>query len=307
MIIYFDIMLIINTLITSLIIWTVAKINQVKIKLYRLIIALLISNFYTFITFYNLKLNLNIFSLLFNFFIASILIIIVFYPVNLESFFKLLFTFYLLTFLTIGTGTSIKNLTIKNKNNILAFVVILIIFIVLIKNAWKFKKNLFNYNDEIITIIIELEKEKMELNLLVDSGNKLYDPLTNKAVIVINVKSLDNKLIKNKKLKKFIKKGGEYSKENKFFEFYNLFSELDWKKRLSIIPYNVIGHNKSYLYALKVDNLKLKNSYEYKLNSKGKDSLVAFSFNSNLKSDSYHGLIGTNILESSKREDDFYD
>ena len=299
MIIYLDIILFINSLMTTLLILVSGKFFDLKIRWKKIIIAVFIADLYTLYIFQISNSEIIFLSILLNFIVAGIIVLISFYPINLNDFVKVIISFYFFTFLIIGAGISINNLRIYNGRNIFALIFSILLLIFFLKYGWKYHKKRFKPDELYLPLCFEIEEEVIEITVFVDTGNEIYDPLTKNSVIVINILNLEESFFKNKKFKKIIEESLKLAKrEGEIYRIVEIFTEIGWENRLKIIPYNVVGHEQNFMIGIKVDKVFLKENQTYRLSQNGKNSIIALSILNN----SYQGLIGTNIIKKIDKE-----
>ena len=138
----------------------------------------------------------------------------------------------------------------------------------------------------ICNLEIILNKRSIRLKALLDSGNLLTDSLTGAPVIIVykeKIRALfDNK---NLKLIDSIMEGGDL--ENESISEYNI----------RAIPYVSVGQCNGIMVVCKVDKVKVE--YQGELNEIN-NVLIGFYNEALSKNDKYSALIGLQILERSK-------
>ncbi len=183
MIIYIDLLIIINFLFDLFILLTVNITLKRYTKIYRLILASLFGEL-TLISLF-LPLNSFIFSLL-KLIMGIIMVIISFGYKNI------LYTFYNTIYLymisiILGGFTYYLNIEFNNLNYLIILLISPFILYVFIKSI-KVLKEIKNYYYQVS--IIFNNNYKLDLTGFLDTGNKLRDPTTNKPIILINKKKL---------------------------------------------------------------------------------------------------------------------
>ncbi|MFC5773875.1 sigma-E processing peptidase SpoIIGA [Ectobacillus antri] len=101
--------------------------------------------------------------------------------------------------------------------------------------------------DQIIQVEIEIGNERVVCSGLIDSGNQLYDPLTKTPVMIVEVQKMGDLF------PDWLK---EQAKHATLFTETRHYDE-SWLNRIRIIPYRAIGQNHQFLLAVKPDCVRL--------------------------------------------------
>lgn len=213
--IYLDLIFLINFAFDFLLLIVVDLILKRKSKIYRLLLGTSVGSLSIFFLF----LSFNTFTLfLFKVFISIIMILIAFSFKNIKYFINNLLFLYTASIL-LGGFLYYLNTTFSYKqegmvffydkmsiNYIFLLIIAPIILYLYIKQNKSMKTKYNNYYDLNITF-----KDNKYINLrgILDTGNYLKDPITNKKVIIVNNNLIDNK----------------------------------YKKRLFYVPYRSLNHN----------------------------------------------------------------
>lgn len=202
MVVYIEYIFLDNIAINIFILYTTLLVQRMKPNWLAIFgsgsIGAIFSCLYPFLSFYNyiVKVLLGI-----------IMIVILKKYKTIKSFFSTLITFYFITFSLAGIVLMISSFNIINLENYYGIVQLFpfciisscTILIILIKLCIKdFYKNR-NLQKLLYDVLIETNGKKIKLKGYYDSGNQLYDPKTNKPMVIIS-DSIYNKL-----------KGGEES------------------------------------------------------------------------------------------------
>lgn len=191
MIIYLDIIFIVNFLFDLMILYTTSEILKLHTKITRLIIGSLVGS----LTLICLFVKFNSLTLFLYKIIISIVIILVTFGKN--YYLKKLYYFYFTSIILGGLIYLIKLEIDKNnttlsflKNNIiLSILIYLVIAIVMLKsylkqvNFFKIKRNMLHK----VTIVIN--NKKYQYNGYIDTGNSLYDHIKKRPVLILYDKS----------------------------------------------------------------------------------------------------------------------
>ena len=249
MTIYLDILFLNNTLMSLAILWAVGKFLKLNIKWLKLIFAALFTNLYTIFIIYlrvnNFGTSLPI-QILLNI-IAAITMIYISYDINdIRYFLKTLGILYLITFFAIGSSLSF--FYIYGINPFKAGCLISgIIFLWLIgQYGWRLLQNKNTPKEFLVDLTVIINNESISVKGLVDTGNKLYDPLSQLSVIIIELEYFKDFFCNSLKEKLVQNKGGIINQ-------VSLLSEYDWENRIRVLPYNVIGQDNGMIIGVRPD------------------------------------------------------
>lgn len=101
--------------------------------------------------------------------------------------------------------------------------------------------------EQIVKVELVIGDRKLQLNALIDSGNQLYDPLTKTPVMIVDV-AYTKELFPDWLLEqaKRVTQIPEWGDEN-----------TEWLNRIRIVPYRGIGQHNHFLFAVKPDLVRI--------------------------------------------------
>ena len=306
MIIYLDVVLIENLCMNYIILFATAYLLKIKVNHIRLIISALIGGIYSILSYMEiLKLYSN---MTFKLILSIVMIYIAYKPSDIKKLTKQLIFFYLMSFVFGGCAFAllyiIKPQEILIRNGILIGTYPLKVAIlgglmgfVITAVAFRLVKNRLSRKDIYCEIEIYFNKKIAITKALVDTGNMLKEPITGKAVIIVEKEVLKKVLpdIILDNLQKII--GGDVPKE--IYEDEN----KEYVKKLSLIPFSSLGKENGMLLGFKVDKVEIKQEEETKT---AKDVIVAIYEKKLSKKEQYFALIGLDLLERSEEENEFF-
>lgn len=299
MTIYVDIVLLENLCMNYIILFGTAYIMKIKVKHIRILLASLIGAVYAVVAY------AGVFPIYANLITKIILSIcmtyIAFNPKKLKGLIKELLLFYLVSFSLGGCAFALLYivrpqdifmkdgvyigtypLKIALLGGITGFVITYI--------AIKIVKTRITKSEIIYKAVIKIEEQELEINVLLDTGNMLKDPISGNAVIMVEknrlYKIVPKELLDN--MNKFL--GGEF--ENKEI--------LEYKKRIRFIPFTSVGKQNGMLLGIKADLVKIITDVDEIINEKAIIGVYEKTFS---KSGKYSGLIGLDILERSEADE----
>ena len=299
MTIYVDIVLFENLCMNYIILFGTAYIIKIKVRHIRIFFASMIGAVYAVLAYSGI---FPIYANLITKIVLSIcMAYIAFNPKKLKGLIKELIVFYLVSFALGGCAFALlyivrpQDIFMKNgvyigtyplKIALLGGITGFIITYVAIKIV----KTRITKNEIIYKAKIEIGNQELEINVLLDTGNMLKDPISGDAVIMVEknmlYKIVPKELLDN--MNKFL--GGEFENAD----------NLEYKKRIRFIPFTSVGKQNGMLLGIKADLVKIITDVDEIINEKAIIGVYEKTFS---KSGKYSGLIGLDILERSEADE----
>lgn len=244
--IYADEMIFINFIVNILIIEIAKRIVKHNVVLLKeFITSFIFSLLYTIFVISDLREYINLFTL---FIINTCELLILFKPDNIIQCIKYSIVFKFVSLCTNGC-ILLLNSYLKNKFNyiilIFSFALTYLSYIVL---------NLLNKEVIYYSIDIQCSNKTININALVDTGNSLVEPISNKPVIVAEYSVLKDVL--PCKLVEIY----ENKKESNLMEIISAISEDSFRNSLRIIPFKSVGKEKGMMIGFVADSVKIKDN-----------------------------------------------
>ncbi|MFW5787106.1 MAG: sigma-E processing peptidase SpoIIGA [Halanaerobiales bacterium] len=286
MILYLDLFFLNNTLMSFLILWAVGKSLGLSYSFFSLLKASLLATVYTFV-YYWLNLTLKEINILFYIslnIVTAFLMIKLAFKIKIKSnnFYKSFFMLYLVTFAAVGGSSSL--FYIFNSTPYLTTGILLAITIIAFigQYSWHYFHTRLSLSKYYLTILIEIDTKKIELIALVDTGNKLRDPISKKPVIIIE----EEKFIQFiSSAKSFI--NGDLSTK------VEILQEEGWSRRIKLLPCSTVGQENNLILGVKSDKIQIKDCKK-----KSFEKAVIGLADMNLdKSDSYQALLHPEVVD----------
>ncbi len=306
MILYLDVIWALNFLFDSLLLYLTAIVLKRTVKLWKvflggfagsLIIVLMFSPFNSYTGHPLAKL---IFSM--------VMVFIVFGYKRLSYYLNGLFAFYLVTFLIGGGLIGVHYLlqfdsafsrsllpgTVHGFGDPVSWLFVILGF----PAAWHFSKRSLEKMEmtkityeELVDVFIKISTTELQCRGLVDSGNQLYDPVTKVPVMIVTL----------------IKQQGtvpEALGEAAANPEKILRGEADlpeeWKHKIRVIPYKVVGQEHQLLLAVKPDEIIIKKQNESIQVKKG---LVSFTLQRLSSDDLFQCIVHPKMITGQKKPD----
>lgn len=299
-VIYADVVLLINWIMNFFIFWLVSKLIKRRIKMWRIIAGSFISaTIYCIIIFLpELRVHMNFFTALI---ILMSGLFISFTPKTAKEYFKLILFAHVAAFTMGGASIAIFYFTnisqyvgrfISFSFNNFSFKILLAVtsctyIVIKLSTSWItrvfIKKQIF-YNVEIM-----LNEKYVRLNALVDTGNSLRDPITREPVIIVELGKL---------MPLLTEKFDVFSNEIKMddpIELVGILEKTDIAERMRIIPFKSVGNGNGMLVAFKPDNVTI---FTEKGEIKLQKVLVGMQKLKLSSDDMYQALLSPDMLES---------
>lgn len=294
MTVYIDIILLENLCMNYIILFATAYIMKIKISHIRIIASSSIGAVYSIMLYMQI---LPIYSSIFMKIILSVVMVYISYaPKSVKIAIKQLIIFYLISFAFGGCAFALlyfvkpQDIFIKNGVYIGTYplkIALLggIVGFVITYIAFKIIKNKATKEEMIYKLKIKINDKTVEVNALLDTGNKLKDPITLVPVIVIEKQKLYNFLPEEilENIDKII--GGD---SNKLIE-----ENIKYMSKFRVIPYNSIGKQNGLMLGFKADEVKIIIDEEEKTI---KNTIIGI-FNQSFNSQTYSALISLEIIE----------
>ncbi|GAB6100379.1 sigma-E processing peptidase SpoIIGA [Halanaerocella petrolearia] len=260
LVVYLDLLSIVNLVMNYLLLWATAKLSDINYKIWRLLLTSMLGTAYTILIILPKFRFLN--QIWIHFIVSVVMILISFAPISYKRLYKSLSYFYLITFVTAGAILALYNLTggsplTLNTSPDSGWLIIFgfVIIIIIGKFGWMFIQQKLLPDIFCIPLKIEFEGESQQVTALVDTGNQLEDPLTKTPVIIVEVEVLLEILPDR------IKQA--FSKYN-----YNSNQLLDevidtrWSNRFRLIPFSSIGKEDGMLVGFRPDQVTIRTEDE---------------------------------------------
>lgn len=295
MTIYIDVLFLENLILNSIILYATAIISKIKIKHWKIIISSAMGSVYVVIYYiFRIDLYINIISKVF---ISVLMNYIAFRPKSFKLLMKDVLLFYLVSF--VFGGAALGMIYIVNSNNInikdgvilekytlkTIFIGVVFAFPISIL-SFKMAKHKIGKKDMFCNIIIKLNKKKVKIRAMIDTGNLLKEPISNVPVIVVEknvlfeiipkeiLENIDNVL------------GGDLSGIPEIIKY-------EYLAKLKVIPFSSLGKQNGILLGIKADEVEVIEEDEIKK----VDKVIIGIYNKVLsKRGDYKALLGINII-----------
>lgn len=302
MTIYLDIILCENLLMNYIILFATYVIIKQKTKhpQIRMILSSLLGSIYAIIVYLNI---LSIYTnLLAKITLSVVMVYIAFAPPNVKQLLKQILIFYLVSFIFGGCTFALiyflKPENVEMKNGVFVGMYPIrvgliagVIAFIITQIAFKINKSKLNNKNTFIEIELYNKNKMTKARALLDSGNMLKEPISQKPVIVVEKTTL-SKIIPEEVLD-YIEKivGGDDQEKNEMQEYLS---------KIRMVPFMSLGKENGMLIGIRLDKIKI-NTEDIRLE---KENIIAGIYEKKLTKDNkYNALIGLNLLEGEQENE----
>lgn len=263
MVIYFDIVLLVNIIMNFIILCFVALTLNLEKNMYRILIGSILGCLFL----------LEILSDKFNFLntftskviLSTLMIFISFRPNSLKEFIKVQGFFYLISFM-VGGGVLaffyffnmnqnyISNIFLLNNISIPWWILLVssLILFIFLKYVWPLIYRILSKEELLVPVSICFNDKNVNLQAFIDTGNDLYDPISCYPVIIV-----EHEIFKNlfpEKLEMLF----ETESNEILSNIPNVLVNSKWANRFRIIPFESIGKSKGLMVGFLPDLVTIK-------------------------------------------------
>lgn len=269
MILYFDVVLFINLLMNYMILYFVALVLNLKKAYGRLfwgaILGCLfllgvISEKYMILQYFPVKVI-----------ISAVMVVVSFRPRSFRDFIKTLGFFYIISFMMGGAVLAFFYLLNLRKNPLTDTLIINNISIpwwillisaftsfIFLKYLWPLIYRILAKDTFLVNITIVIDEKPLETIALIDTGNDLFDPVSNYPVIIVELDAIKN--ILSKDLAVILERGPDES----LTALGESVANSTWASRFRVIPFESIGKSKGLMIGFKPDMVAIEHDNKIK-------------------------------------------
>ncbi|TYP54934.1 sigma-E processing peptidase SpoIIGA [Thermosediminibacter litoriperuensis] len=259
MVIYFDVVFIINFLMNFTILWLVKLILKLNAGNLRFVAGALLGNLFLLEVFFPTGALLQ--TIPGKIIVSILMVLIAFYPLSFSEFIKALGFFYFVSFMVGGGAFALFYLINAERaftgsllvNNISVPWWILLVssafLFVFFKFMWPLIYRILSRDSFIVPMTILFGERQFKIKALIDTGNDLRDPISNYPVIIVEFSVLED-FFPQEIRTLMMKEPGENLED-----ITRAVSNSYWAARIRIIPFSSIGKNKGLMVGFKPDRV----------------------------------------------------
>ncbi|NLC62783.1 MAG: sigma-E processing peptidase SpoIIGA [Thermoanaerobacterales bacterium] len=298
MIIYFDILFLINLIMNFVILYFVGLVLNLSKNPFRILIGALIGCVFLLSVFSQTLYFLD--SLIFKVLVSVLMISVSFHPKALKDFIKQLGFFYLISFMVGGGALAFfyffnlssffpKGILLINNISIPWWILLIssLSLFVVFKYIWPLIYHMLSKDALLVPVSIFLDQKKICINALIDTGNDLHDPLSDYPVIIVEFDAVKDMF--TSEIQNFLKS----SCEDNLKQIDKTISGSELEHRFRLIPYESIGKSKGLMVGFRPDLVTI--FFNNKL-VQAKKTVIGI-YQRTLSSDGkYHALMNPDLL-----------
>ena len=282
--IYVDVLMLVNFVMNSFILWAAAVLNRLKPRYIRLCAGGFVMALMYVLIMILLPFNWLL-SIISSLLMLSLGILIALKPANIRAFLRQLFTGYICSF-TIG-GLGMMLFYRLNGLTWTLLIVCIVCAYALTKFAVRLVEGITIKKQMLCPVTIYIGEEEMSLQALVDTGHSLHDPLNNAPVIIAEFDSVKDLLPDGMRLMFY------EHQENDLSGILTASAGSRFYERIRMIPYMSLGLSNGMMVGFRPDKVALSTSQKELTH---KDVVVGI-YNKKLSSEGrYQGLISPELV-----------
>lgn len=233
--------------------------------------------------------------------LLSLIMVAIAFPCwKVKGWLKALISFYISSFIFAGAGYALMSLTsqgiyFKNgvfynqlKSDTLMLILTMLFGFLMVRSFADLFKQRIEKESYIVKTYINVGDKEVSLKALIDTGNSLTDPVSKCPVMVAELESIEGLL--PAEMVAWLKNWSASSEI-----VWNREENLEWKKRIRLIPFNSIGTNHGMLPGFKPDSVSVEKE---ELKYKNTQVVVCICQNRLSARDQYKAIIGTELMSA---------
>ncbi|MGI6065321.1 MAG: sigma-E processing peptidase SpoIIGA [Bacillota bacterium] len=292
-IVYADMIFLINFLLDLAILWTTAKFGHLPTTRIRLVSGALIGSFYAVFMIHPRASILYLISvkILFSLFIIAL----TFPKLTIKKYFQAIAYFYLISFTMAGAVVGCSSIFSQNhfifqEMSITGQGLLFALAVAAILGGWgiKYLKKSWRKNHFQVPVQVFLGHSSIIVEALIDTGNDLRDPLTQKPVMIVEYQAIKKILPEE-----FCRQFERYSTTD-ITRIVEGLTDTSWAKRIRVIPFNSIGKHHGMLLGFKPDLVVIFGSRK----APTKDVVVCLYHNTLSTGGTYRAVLNPEVLET---------
>ncbi len=237
-----------------LLLWATAEITHLKTTKLRLFLGALAGTSYSIVVFLQRHEVISGYQyggdIIFKIILSLAMLGIVFMPISLRRFINAMGIFYLIAFMSGGAALATVYLT--EGNWLIVNVVAMGTILIVAELGWGIVQKKIWQEMFFVPIEIQFGNKTVKVNALVDTGNRLKDPLTGTPVVIVESSVMVDVL--PRELNDLI----NLSEGSDLTEISAKLAGSTWSSRFRIIPYASIGKDRGLLIGFRPTMVRVK-------------------------------------------------
>lgn len=269
MVLYFDVVLLINLFMNFMILYFVALVLNLKRVFGRLFLGAILGCLFLLSVVSEKFIVLQ--SLPIKVVISAVMIFVSFQPMSFRDFLKILSFFYIISFM-MGGGVLAFFYLLNLRQNLITDTLIInnisvpwwillisaLTLFLFLKYLWPLLYSILSKDNFLALITIVIDDKPIEITSLIDTGNDLFDPVSNYPVIIVELDAMKD--VFSEDLQDILGKGLEES----LVVLSETIANSSWANRFRLIPFESIGKSKGIMVGFKPDRVKIQHNDKIK-------------------------------------------
>ncbi|NOU95394.1 sigma-E processing peptidase SpoIIGA [Paenibacillus sp. LMG 31456] len=305
MIVYVDIIFLVNVLIDAALLWTTARSRKLEFRWWRLASSACIGGGYVVFMFFPPLSFLFTFGV--KFLLSLLMLLTAFGFGGMRYFWSNVGTFYIVNFAAAGTILGVHYFWMSSSdvmNGILftqsggteheVQIGLLFLFVVLLFAVWLYRHvhQAAKRKDDLASFLakvdVYIDGFASSCTGLIDTGNQLYDPLTKTPVMVMELSQWGEKIPDSWKLRI------ERAEVDQILMAIGT-EEFEWQDRLRLVPYRGVNRSTQFMLAIKPDRVVITMGDKQ---FEAMKVLIGFDSGKLSSDNAYQAIIHPNLLQT---------
>ncbi len=294
--IYGDVILAENFMMDLIILWCTARLTRYKYAWIKLTIASALGAGYALFSYFPEYSYLYSFTLKILF--SIVVVIIAYTPTRFDLLLRLTGVFYIVSFVfggaafglfyfTNGLRQTWRGISFIDRFPLKLLIAAVIIAFLTVKYSWEYVQHRIK-REKILTLLeIQVNGKTVALDVLIDTGNALKDPITSVPVIIAEYQAMDEVFPDEIK--------DVFRQEASDLQILAQITALPgWASRFRVIPFKSLGKENGMLVGFRPDRITVLDGNE---RIEIRNAVVAVYRRSLSRDGEYHGLINPDMLK----------
>lgn len=266
--IYPDVALAVSLLMNFLILWGTAKINKIELRWIRISAGATVGALYSFAAAFPQMSYLHSFWLKVPFSVG--MVAVAFMPVNIKRFSAITAIFYIVSF-TLG-GLFVGILFFLSSSPLYSYLIDLSnlisryfypglaltagTYVFITKFAGRLLHKRLSQSVFLVPVKVLFDGSEVEVQALIDTGNRLQDPLSETPVVIVEYGALKEIFSIE------IRRAFEHSADPDLMLILDSIYQTSWSTRFRVIPFTSLGRENGIIVGFKPDKIEIFNEGE---------------------------------------------
>lgn len=295
--IYADVILAENFIMNLIILWCTARLTRYKHSWIKLVVASMLGAGYALFSYFPEYSYL--YTLVLKVLFSILIVIIAYTPLRFDVLLKLTGVFYIVSFVfggaafglfyfTNGLRLTWRGISFIDRFPLKILIAAVIIAFLTVKYSWDYIQHRIKREKILTSLEIQIDGKTATLDVLIDTGNALKDPITNAPVAITEYQALDE--VFPEEIKKIFRQ-----EESDLQIIAEITAIPDWASRFRVVPFKSLGRENGMLIGFRPDRITVMDGQK---KIEIKNAVVAVYRRSLSRDGEYQGLINPDMLKN---------